>query len=302
LSDYSKGVFNNFEISNYLSSINKNCIKIVDPKIGPISKWKGCDVIKPNSKESQALTNKSNWRDQVDFIRRETGARCVIITQEGNGFVGVIDDEKIEYRPEVKTKAESVIGAGDCFISLFAIFCGCGVDYKKSAELAFKSSSMYVQRKYCNPISYLDLLESKLIKNPEVLQERNFTLAFTNGCFDIIHDGHLNCLKFAKSKAQKLVVALNSDLSVASLGKSHPLINNIESRINFMQSLEFVDYVVVFDESTPYEVINKIKPDVLVKSGEYKNPVGSDLVKRVEIFPVLENFSTTKIIEKIKNL
>ena len=195
-----------------------------------------------------------------------------------------------------------MIGAGDCFISLFAIFCGCGVDYKKSAELAFKSSSMYVQRKYCNPISYLDLLESKLIKNPEVLQERNFTLAFTNGCFDIIHDGHLNCLKFAKSKAQKLVVALNSDLSVASLGKSHPLINNIESRINFMQSLEFVDYVVVFDESTPYEVINKIKPDVLVKSGEYKNPVGSDLVKRVEIFPVLENFSTTKIIEKIKNL
>ena len=300
-SDYSKGVFSNFNAFDYINSINKNAIKIVDPKNGPISRWRGCNVIKPNSKEAQLLSNKNNWEDQAKYIRDEAEAECVIITQEGDGFVGLINEEKIQFRPSSKVKAESVIGAGDCFISFFAIGVSCGLGYAESAEFAFKASSIYVQR-YCKPVSLLDLLDSKVVKNPEVLEKRDFTLSFTNGCFDIVHEGHLECLKFAKSKSDKLVVALNSDSSFLKLGKSHPLINNLESRIKLLESLEFVDYIVVFDESDPYEIIKKIKPDVLVKSKEYLSPVGSDLVKKVEFFPIVEGVSTTKIIEKIKNL
>jgi D-beta-D-heptose 7-phosphate kinase/D-beta-D-heptose 1-phosphate adenosyltransferase len=301
-SDYSKGIFNNFDISNYIESINKKAIKIVDPKNGPISKWKGCNVIKPNSKEAFLLTNKKSWEDQAQYISDETGAECVIITQEGEGFVGLINGEKIEYRPDVKVKAQSVIGAGDCFISLFALSCSCGVNYLDSAKFAFRASSIYVQNKHCDPISYFDLLDSKLVSNPEIFQKRNFCLGFTNGCFDIIHEGHLECLKFAKSKCDKLVVGLNSDHSVSQLNKSHPLINDLKTRIKFLESLEFVNFVVVFDEDNPYELIKKIMPDVLIKSTEYESPIGSDLVKKVEFFPVIADLSTTKIIEKIKKL
>lgn len=301
-SDYSKGVFNNFEIKNYIESVNNDAIKIVDPKIGPISKWRGCNVIKPNSKEAFLLTNKSNWREQVKQIHSETGAECVIITQEGDGFVGLIDGEEIEFIPNNKVKAESVIGAGDCFISLFALGCSCGINYRESAEFAFKASSIYVQDKYCNPISCLDLLDSKFIKFPEILNNRDFILGFTNGCFDIIHEGHLECLKFAKSKCEKLVVGINSDDSVSRLNKSHPLINDLKTRIKFLESLEFVDFIVVFDEDTPYEIIKKTNPDILIKSTEYSNPIGSDLVKKVEFFPVLEGLSTSKIIEKINKI
>lgn len=300
-SDYSKGVFNNFDIQNYINSVNSSAIKIVDPKEGPISKWRGCNVIKPNSKEAFVLTNKNNWKDQVEFISKETDAECVIITQEGDGFVGLINGEKIEYRPEKKVKAESVIGAGDCFISFFALGCSHGIGYQKAAEFAFKASSIYVQNKYCNPISYLDLLDSKFINCPEILQNRNFTLGFTNGCFDILHEGHLECFKFAKSKCDKLVVALNSDDSVKKLNKNHSLVNQIHSRIKMLESIQYIDYIVVFDEDNPYEIIKKTKPDVLIKSSQYTTPVGSDLVKKVEIFPNLDNFSTTKIIEKIKS-
>lgn len=298
-SDYSKGIFNNFDNQKYISAVNAK-IKIVDPKIGPISKWQGCNVIKPNSKEAHSLTGKKNWQDQAKFISDETGAECVIITQEGEGFVGLISGEEIEFRPSKKTKAESVIGAGDCFISLFSLFCSCGVDYYKSAEFAFSASSKYVRRKYCNPISILDLIDNKFIPKPSILKNRDFVLGFTNGCFDIIHDGHIECLKFAKSKCDKLVVALNSDSSVAKLNKNHELINRLNSRIKILESLEFVDYIVVFEEDNPYEIIKSIMPDVLIKSDQYKEPIGSDLVKRVEIFPNVAGFSTSNIIEKIK--
>jgi D-beta-D-heptose 7-phosphate kinase/D-beta-D-heptose 1-phosphate adenosyltransferase len=109
-------------------------------------------------------------------------------------------------------------------------------------------------------------------------------------------------LKFAKSKCDKLVVGVNSDHSVSQLNKSHPLINDLKTRIKFLESLEFVDFVVVFNEDNPYELIKKIMPDVLIKSTEYESPIGSDLVKKVEFFPVIADLSTTKIIEKIKKL
>lgn len=300
-SDYNKGVFVDFDINKYFESVGKDVIKIVDPKYGPASKWKGCNVIKPNSKEAFVLSGESDWKKQLEFFRRETQAECILITQEGDGIVGLIYEDFIEIRPDNKINASCVIGAGDCFISIFSLCLLSGASYFESAKFAFKASSLYVQKKYCNPIDLLDLLETKVIDSPEILSERNFSLSFTNGCFDILHPGHIQSLEFAKSKADKLVVGVNSDSSVINQNKSHPLINKIETRIKMLESLSCVDYIVIFDENDPSSIIEKIKPDVLVKSTEYKNPIGSNLVEKVELFPLIEEFSTSKIIKKIRD-
>lgn len=300
-SDYSKGLFYNYNAQDCFKSLGKNVIKIVDPKKGPVSKWKGCDIIKPNYKEALELSGETDWKKQVDYFKTNTGCDSVIITKSGDGVVGIIGEEYFELIPQNKTSAVSVIGAGDCFVSLLAICISSKISIRKSIEIAFEASSLFVKNKNNNPIHPLDLIHDKFIDS-NLLINRNFSLCFTNGCFDILHPGHIQVLKFAKSKADKLVVAINSDKSVLMQDKSHPLINNFDYRRKMIESLEFVDYVVEFDEKTPIEIIKNIRPDVLVKGDQYENPVGSEFVNKVELCPILENFSTSKIIEKIKNL
>jgi D-beta-D-heptose 7-phosphate kinase/D-beta-D-heptose 1-phosphate adenosyltransferase len=126
---------------------------------------------------------------------------------------------------------------------------------------------------------------------------------FTNGCFDILHVGHIETLRYAKSKGDKLIVGLNTDESVSRLkGKTRPILT-FEERSYLLASLEFVDYVIGFNEDTPHELINKIEPDVLVKGGDYtvESVVGTELVNQVYLTKLVENKSTTNIIKKIKD-
>ena len=125
-------------------------------------------------------------------------------------------------------------------------------------------------------------------------------VVFTNGCFDIIHRGHLDLLKFCRENGDTVIVGLNSDNSVKRIkGKSRP-INSQEDRKYFLESIKFVDKVIVFDENTPYNLIMKIKPDIIVKGGDYKieDVVGSDICE-VRIFDYVEGYSTTKKIQDI---
>lgn len=143
----------------------------------------------------------------------------------------------------------------------------------------------------------------KLEKKLSILRNDNKKVVFTNGCFDIIHIGHIRYLKDAKRLGDILIVGLNSDKSVASIKPLRPIIPE-EQRAEILASLYMVDYVVIFDEETPYELIKRIKPDVLVKGGDWKKQdiVGSDLVPEVYSLPFVEGISTTKIIEKIIEL
>lgn len=135
------------------------------------------------------------------------------------------------------------------------------------------------------------------------LKAKNKRVVFTNGCFDIIHVGHVRYLKKAKNLGDILVVGLNSDKSVASIKPGRP-INDQNQRAEVLSSLEMVDYVTIFDEDTPYELIKLIKPDVLVKGGDWKkeNIVGSDIVKETYIVPYVQGISTTDVINKIKKM
>jgi D-beta-D-heptose 7-phosphate kinase/D-beta-D-heptose 1-phosphate adenosyltransferase len=128
-------------------------------------------------------------------------------------------------------------------------------------------------------------------------------VVFTNGCFDLIHIGHVRCLQKAKEYGDVLIVGLNSDRSVADIKPGRPVMPE-DQRAEILASLEAVDYVAIFDEETPYELIKLLQPDVLVKGGDWEKEevVGSDIVKETIIIPYIKGISTTEIIEKIKKL
>lgn len=142
--------------------------------------------------------------------------------------------------------------------------------------------------------------EQELEREISALKSQGRKIVFTNGCFDILHVGHVRYLKEAKKLGDILIVGLNSDKSIASLKPFRPIIPETE-RAEILSSLEMVDYVVIFNEETPYELIKKIKPDILVKGGDWKreNIIGSDLVPMVLSLSFFEGISTSEIIKRI---
>jgi D-beta-D-heptose 7-phosphate kinase/D-beta-D-heptose 1-phosphate adenosyltransferase len=143
----------------------------------------------------------------------------------------------------------------------------------------------------------------KLQKTVDRLKAKKKKVVFTNGCFDIIHIGHVRYLKEAKGLGDILIIGLNSDKSVSSIKPDRP-INLQNHRAEVLSSLEMVDYVVLFDEATPYELIKLIQPDILVKGGDWKKEeiVGSDIARETYSLSYIEGVSTSGIIEKIKRL
>ncbi len=143
----------------------------------------------------------------------------------------------------------------------------------------------------------------KIIKIEDLsnLDFANKKVVFTNGCFDIIHHAHIKLLKFAKSKGDILVVGLNSDESIKKIkGKSRP-INNIIDRASLLNELDFIDYIIIFEEETPLNIIEKLRPEILIKGGDYKDKkiIGFEYVKEILLYNYIENTSSTNIIKKI---
>jgi rfaE bifunctional protein nucleotidyltransferase chain/domain len=162
-----------------------------------------------------------------------------------------------------------------------------------------KIISIDLKRTLVNKI--LDRHELKAVVDR--LKAKGKKIVFTNGCFDIIHIGHVRYLKEARALGDVLVIGLNSDKSVSSIKPNRP-VNPQTHRAEVLSSLEMIDYVVLFDEETPYELIKLIQPDVLVKGGDWKKEeiVGSDIAKETCSLPYFEGVSTTGIIERIRRL
>ncbi len=302
LSDYNKGFFGE-DVSYWLKGTT-----IVDPKKGPASKWKGCTIFKPNFKEAEELTGTTDVDEQLKILLSETDAKFVVITNAGDSvFVGT-KPGGFTYVGTQEVKVISNIGAGDCFAAMLALAYSHGMSISECVEVAYEAGSVYVQKRYNEPITPYELLlhddpvAAKLV-DPEELVERDFTLCFTNGCFDILHEAHVDLLKYAKSTADKLVVALNTDESVSRLKGAGRPVNALESRMKMLSILEFVDFIVSFDEDTPSKLIELIQPDILCKGGDYtpEEIVGHNLVKDVRIFPYVEGKSTSELIKQIKN-
>jgi len=272
LSDYDKGVLDNSK--KIIKHINKfNCKIIVDPK-RYAHDYEGAWLVKPNYNE---FTNFEfdEWKGNI------------ITTDAGNNVIAKIEDK--EYDMSVETvEVSDVTGAGDCFIAGFVYALTKEYDYKKCLELAIRGSSESVKH-----------LGTYILTEKD-LQKR---VVFTNGCFDVLHKGHLTLLKEARSLGDKLIVGVNSDGSVKRLKGSDRPINDVATRVAQLEVLPWIDEVHTFTEDTPYELIKKLKPDLIVKGGDYtvEEIVGHDLAP-VHIVPTVKGFSTTATLEKINEL
>jgi rfaE bifunctional protein nucleotidyltransferase chain/domain len=154
------------------------------------------------------------------------------------------------------------------------------------------------------PIKNKILSLPALLKKLPALRRRGATIAFTNGCFDLMHVGHVKYLQEAGKSSRVLIVGLNSDTSMRRIkGPSRPIVVQ-EARAAVLAALESVDFVVIFNEATPYKIIAAIKPDILIKGADWKGKpvVGEDLVKKVELVKYIQGFSTTNIIKKIQKV
>ncbi len=307
LSDYDKGMFVDELSIKSLSYYLPGVPIIIDPKKGPVSKWASirCTVFKPNSVEAIELSDGETDRyKQCDYFQRKVKCESVLITDQGKGVYGKYEGRYFEYTPKHYISAHKTIGAGDCFVSVLAVAMAHGIPLDRAAEVAFEAGARYVQQQSREPITLWQLQKQSKFVMPEELTSRNHKLVFTNGCFDILHTGHLESLRFAKSKGDKLVVAVNSDASVSRLkGPKRPVVP-LEDRMEMLAALECVDYVVSFDQNDPQELIETIRPDVLIKGEDWKDKVvaGSDVVKEVCFVPLVHDRSTTNMIEKIRKL
>ena len=270
LSDYAKGVLQYSQ--QIIEHINKyNCKVIVDPK-RHFSFYQGAWLVKPNRKEFEELSF-TNWTGNI------------IITAASDFTVADLDGKHYSIRPD-PVEVNDVTGAGDCFLATFVYGLSIGKDYEESLKLAVKGATESVKHVGTYTIKVKDL------------QER---IIFTNGVFDILHKGHLTLLNEARSLGEKLVVGINSDASTKRLKGGNRPINPQHVRKEQLEMLSWVDEVIVFDEDTPYELIKKLNPDIIVKGGDYTvdTVVGHDLAP-VKIIPTVEGFSTTNIIEQTK--
>lgn len=307
-SDYDKGIF-----SYHLFDLIKDSkISIIDPKTGDLDRWVGCTIFKPNKQEALSLSGKRTVEEAGKYLLEKLQCKAVVITQAGDGVLVFDHDGICEIKPPSKlTPAQSVIGAGDCFVAFLAMAVARKIPIRQAAELAWHAGVLYVKNRHNKPVSQIELMQSfdpcsgKILKDDFTCissKNRDFKLVFTNGCFDIFHSGHLHVLREAKKLGDKLVVAVNADESVSKLKEGRPILS-LADRMDLLAALEYVDYVIPFSELTPLDLIEKILPDVLVKGGEYKKEdiVGYSLVPQVVTISMKEGCSTTQIVEKIKN-
>ncbi|ECK1948213.1 D-glycero-beta-D-manno-heptose-7-phosphate kinase [Campylobacter lari] len=313
LSDYAKGVLTSKVTKALIEYANTlNLPILIDPKGSDFSKYQNATLLTPNKKEATlalGVEKIDNLEKALKKLKDDLNLTYSIITLSEEGIA--LFDEKLHIIPAKALEVYDVTGAGDSVIAMLAYALALKVDIAKACELANDAAAVVVAKVGSVSVSLEEIKNLKKasfedkIKSKEELVKliQGQKVVFTNGCFDIMHYGHIKYLEKAKKLGDILVVGLNSDESVKRLkGNSRPI--NLEfQRACMLASMYFVDYVVIFDEDTPYELIEFLKPDVLVKGADYKGKevVGSNLVKKVELIGFEDGFSTTNIINRIAN-
>lgn len=282
LSDYNKGYLNN--VVDIIKNL-KNKKIIVDSK-RHISNYRNCFLLKMNEKEFKEYTDNNL---SLKELRSTYNINIIIVTLGSKGCI-ISYENKTEYIDTIIHNVSDVTGAGDIFISVITYYLACGYNIYESALKAVKLASLSVTKFGTYTLTKED------IKSIEEV------IVFTNGCFDILHRGHIEYLKKSKQLGTKLIIGLNSDESVKKLKGENRPINNQEDRKILLESLDFVDEVIIFNEDTPYELIKKIKPNILTKGSDYLNKevIGSDIVEQVVLLPYIKNYSSSTYIERIK--
>ena len=326
LSDYAKGVLTSELCQTIIGAARKLDIPtLVDPKSADFSRYRGATTICPNLSE---LAHAAHCEPSgVDALLSEAEGMVgrfdfefLVVTMSDQGIALIRPGQRL-LDPAVARQVFDVSGAGDTVIATLALSLASQLKPETGIQLANLAAGVVVGKVGTIPIEKHELLaalNSEITLQPEgkflTLKELSYRMAlwrrngdrvvFTNGCFDLLHVGHISVIEQARRLGDRLVVAINSDCSVGALkGAGRPLVSQSE-RARVLAALGAVDAVVIFDEPTPLELILAIRPDVLVKGGDYnaESIVGAREVEswggQVQIVPTLEGFSTTRMIEK----
>ncbi len=326
-SDYHKGILTEKIIKTILRRAKKSKkAVIVDPKSSDFSLYKGATVITPNEREVARsvpikIRDKQDLGRAAEYLLNLTQAEAVLITLGKDGMSLYQSKEEFVSIPTVAKEVFDVTGAGDTVISVFSMAVFVGFSYREAAWLANMAASVVVGKvgtavvtlEEINEFLHQEMLHAshtvmKLAELKTIISMAKSTdkkVVLTNGCFDIIHGGHIEFLQKAKSFGDILVVGLNTDQSVRKLKGGNRPIKNEKERGDILSALKYVDYIILFDETTPEKLIREIRPDILVKGNDYKidEVVGREIVEgygaRVELVPVVAGYSTTATLEKI---
>lgn len=331
IEDYDKGVVSDELAQAVIREARKReRLVLVDPaRIGSYERYRGADAVTPNRDELSIVTKRRC--DSVEAVSAAATAcleaysfRNVVATIDRDGAVLVERGKAATHLPTIPRTVYDNTGAGDAVLSMLAAGVAAGADWTSAARLANIAGGLEVEKFGCVPITTDEVLAElrleqrmrdgkltgleELTGELQLRRDRGETIAFTNGCYDILHAGHVEFLRRCRREASVLVVGLNSDASVKRLNKGdNRPVNRFEHRATVLGALECIDYVVGFEESTPESLIRKIRPDVLLKGEDWaeKGVVGREFVEasggRVVLLPLVEGLSTTKIIERVQS-
>lgn len=327
LSDYLKGVLTRRVIEAVVAAARPTAIPVlVDPKGIDFARYQGATILTPNRKEAEAaagipIRDIQSLGQAAGLIMERAGLENLLITRSEEGMSLFSRKEEAAHIPTVAREVFDVSGAGDTVLASLAIGVAAGLGMAEAARLANIAAGIAVGKLGTSTVSPAEIINAvalthsdsdSKIKHLDVLtaiitaeKARGKQVVFTNGCFDLLHAGHVKYLQKARSLGDLLVLGLNSDASVRRLkGEKRPLIGE-EERAHILAALDCIDYVVTFDEDTPLELITALKPHILAKGGDYTvdGVVGKDVVEayggRVELVTFVDGKSTTNIIERI---
>jgi D-beta-D-heptose 7-phosphate kinase/D-beta-D-heptose 1-phosphate adenosyltransferase len=328
LSDYNKGVLTDTLIKKIIKIAQHfKKILIVDPKKKDFSVYAGATFITPNIKELKSSVNtfdinsKNNDDNLVIKLSKQIinkfKFKAVITTRSSDGISVVTDVGSFFHLPSEAKEVFDVSGAGDTVLAYLSTSISKGKSLESSVKISNIAAGLAVGKFGTSVVSIGEVDNIKQIKNIKVVTNQNLSKAlkdydsnkiigFTNGCFDLLHTGHISYLKSAKQKCDILILGLNSDESIRKLkGKNRPIVEQ-KDRVEILSSFPFIDKIVIFDEVTPIKLIKRIKPNIIFKGKDYKKQdvVGFRESKkwqgRVILIDFIQNKSTTNLIERIK--
>jgi D-beta-D-heptose 7-phosphate kinase/D-beta-D-heptose 1-phosphate adenosyltransferase len=328
LSDYAKGALTPRILAEIIAAANQaGTPVIVDPKAADYAVYRGATVIKPNRKELAEATRHTLASDDdvvaaAMKLNRELGTQAVLVSLSDDGLVLVPAHGAPIRVPAYPVKVKDASGAGDTVVASLAVMLAARADFEVAVRIANAAGAIAVGKRGTAAVSADELrhrilpasalaAEDKVVYDRALLEERlaewrraKLRIGFTNGCFDLLHRGHVRLMSAARSACDRLVVGLNSDASVTRLKGAGRPIQDVASRADVLAALEAVDLVVVFEEDTPLELIKQVRPAVLVKGGDYTRTevVGHDVVEaeggEVVLFDLVPGHSTTSMVAR----
>jgi D-beta-D-heptose 7-phosphate kinase/D-beta-D-heptose 1-phosphate adenosyltransferase len=330
LSDYAKGVLTARVIRNVIDAARSRAKRvIVDPKSANFAIYRGATLLTPNRKEfSEATRSRAETTQEISSAARDAmqlaDCEAILVTQSERGMTLVPRQGEPVHVPAYPTKVRDVSGAGDTVVAVLAVTLAAGAAWEDALRMASAAAAVAISKRGTASVTAPELrrrilpqatlaAEKKILSSGDALtarladwREEGLRVGFTNGCFDILHPGHVKVLTAARATCDRLVVGLNSDASVKRLkGESRP-VQDERARAEVLAALEAVDAVAIFEEDTPIRLIEQVRPSVLVKGGDYtrEQVVGHEIVEagggEVILVDILKGHSTTALVDRAR--